>query len=268
VGIELPADSIVIPIGHKSTARIALAHNNPASGRLPDDTPDHQAVVRGWEKACDTASRFNVPDHTIVAGVSRVRSDLLLGVGATDDAAIELARLGEKYSDSIVDVVEAVQRRLKEEKRAKVLRWDTPHVLSSAARACVLLGDEVASGDIGATWLRLVDRDVQELPLEVPAGLQAIAWAESLLAQGSPSGGVCHVLPHGIPEPWWGASFEAHGITGDPFRTVNYAIRWHGPRPAILWEITGAPGLVLSHGEWASTDASGETLLEAPIAVS
>jgi hypothetical protein len=196
-----------------------------------------------------------------------VRSDLLLGVGATDDAAIELARLGEKYSDSIVDVVEAVQRRLKEEKRAKVLRWDTPHVLSSAARACVLLGDEVAAGDIGATWLRLADRGVQELPIEVPAGLQSIAWAESLLAQGSPSGGVCHVLPHGIPEPWWGASFEAHGITGDPFRTINYAIRWHGPRPAILWEVTGVPGLVLSHGEWASTDASGETLLEAPVSV-
>ncbi len=265
VGIELPADSIVIPVGHKSTSRIALAHSNPASGRLPEDTPNHQAVVRGWEKACDAASRFNVPDHTIVAGVSRVRSDLLLGVGVDDDAAIELARLGEKYSDSIVDVVEAVQRRLKAEKRAKVLQWDTPHVLASAARACVLLGDELAAGDIGAAWLRMADRPVGELPIEVPAGLQSIAWAESLLAQGSPSGGECRVLPHGIPEPWWGASFEAHGITGDPFRTISYAVRWHGPRPAILWEVTGAPGLVLSHGEWASTDATGETLLDAPV---
>jgi hypothetical protein len=264
VGIDLPSDSIVIPVGHKSSSRIALAHKNPASGRLPEDTPNHQAVVRGWEKACDTASRINVPDHTIVAGVSRVRSDLLLGVGA-DDAAIELARLGETHHDSILDVVESVQRRLKAEKRVKVLQWDTPHLMTSAARACVLLGDEVAAGDIGATWLRFADRDVQELPIEVPTGLASIAWAESLLAQGSASGGVCRILPHGIPEPWWGASFEAHGLTGDPFRTVGYAVRWHGPRPAILWEVSGAPGLVLTNGEWASTDATGETLLEAPV---
>jgi hypothetical protein len=264
LGIELPAESLVVPVGHKSTTRIALAHQSPHNGRLPDDTPNHQQVVRGWEKACDAASRINVPDHTIVAGVSRMRSDMLLGIDA-DDAAIELVRMGETHSESILHVVDAVQKRLKAEKRAKVLQWDTPHFLASAARACVWLGDELAAGDIGAAWLRMADRPVAELPIEVPAGLKSIAWAESLLAQGSPSGGECRILPHGIPEPWWGASFEAHGITGDPFRTMSYAVRWHGPRPAILWEITGAPGLVLSHGEWASTDATGETLLDAPV---
>lgn len=263
LGIELPAGSLVVPVGHKSTTRIALTHQAPHSGRLPDDTPNHQQLVRGWEKACDTASRINVPDHTIVAGVSRLRSDLLLGIGTTD-AAIELVRMGETHSDSILHVVDVVQQRLREEKRAKVLRWDTKHVLLTAAVACVKLNDDTAAGDIGAAWLRLADRPSEELPVEMPDGLAGIAWIEELLASGSPSGGECQILSHGIPEPWWGSSFEVHGLPADPFRSVSFAVRWHGARPALLWEVTGAPGLVLSHGDWHSTDVTGESLLAAP----
>jgi hypothetical protein len=236
---------------------------------LPDDVPDHQQVVRGWETACDLASRITMPDHSVVAGIARVRSDLLLGVGVTEDASIELVRLAETHRDSIVDVVEAVQRRVKAEKRAKVLQWDTPHLMASAARACVLLEDEVAANDIGSTWLRMADRDVAELPIEIPGGLESIAWAESLLAQASPSGGQCVLLPHGIPETWWGSAFEAHGLTADPYRTISFAVRWHGPRPAVLWEITGAAGLLITGGaadpSWHTTDASGEALLAAPV---
>jgi len=271
MGIDLPKDSITIPVGHKSIARIALAHVNPSSGRLPDDIAQYQSLVRGWETACDVASRINVPDHTVVATISAVRSNLLLGETYADDAeAIELVRLGEVHRDSIIGVVEAVQRRLKREKRSKVLAWDTPHFMSTAARACVLLGDDVAVGDIGAAWLRMADRAVQELPIAMPEGLGAIAWTESLLAFGSPSGGHCDVLPHGIPETWWGSSFEAHRLIADPYRLVSYAVRWHGARPALLWEIDGPPGLVLSSSgadpEWHSTDATGETLLAAPSA--
>lgn len=263
LGIELPAESLVVPVGHKSTTRIALAHQSPHNGRLPDDTPNHQQVVRGWEKACDAASRINVPDHTIVAGVSRMRSDMLLGIGA-DDAAIELVRMGETHSESILHVVDAVQKRLKAEKRAKVLRWDTKHVLLTSALACVKLGDDTAAGDIGSAWLRLADRPSEELPVEMPEGLAGISWIEELLASGSPSGGECKVLSHGIPEPWWGASFEVHGLPADPFRSIGFAVRWHGARPALLWEVSGAPGLVLSHGDWHSTDVTGESLLAAP----
>lgn len=262
LGIDLPAGSIVVPVGHKSTTRVALAHSNPHSGRLPDDTPNHQQVVRGWEAACDVAGRITLPDHTIVAGVARTRSDLLLGVGA-DNAAVELVRLGETGPDSILHVVDEVQGLLKEEKRAKVLRWSTKHRLLAAAWACVKLGDDTAAGDIGGAWLRLADRPSQDLPAQMPAGLEGVTWVEELLASGAPSGGECRVLAHGIPEPWWGSSFDVHALPADPFRTVSYAVRWHGARPALLWEVAGAPGLVLSHRDWHTTDAAGEALLPA-----
>lgn len=268
-GIDLPAGSMVIPIGHRSTARVALSHASPAPGALPEETPFHQQVVRGWETACDIASRMTLPDHTVVAGVAKVRSNLLLGVDITDDAFIELVRLGETHHDSILEVVDVVQRRVKAEKKSSVLQWDTPHMLATAARACVLLDDEVAAGDIAAVWLRMADRDVAEPPIEVPEGVASIAWAETLLAQASPSGGQCRVLPYGIPQPWWGTSFDVKGLVADPYRTISYAVRWHGARPALLWEVSGAPGLVISGGGadagWHTTDSSGEVLLSAPV---
>lgn len=272
-GIELPTGSTVFPLGHRATMRIGLAHVSPARGRLPGDVPDHQAVVRGWETACDVASRLGLPDHTVTATIARVRSDILLDVAVDDGrgtSVIEAVRLGQVDRDSIVGVVDAVQRRLRAERRSKVLTWDVPHLMATAARACVLLDDEVAAGDIAATWLKMADRDVAEPPVTMPAGPGAIAWAETLCAQGSPAGGTCTLFPWGMPRPWWGAPVEAHGLVGDPFRTVSFAVRWHGERPALLWEVGGDPGLVLDAGRadpsWHTVDASGETLLAAPAA--
>lgn len=265
-GIDLPEGSLVLPVGHKSSIRVALSHKDPSAGRLPDDVADHGQVVRGWETACDTASRLTLPDHTVVATVARVRSDLLLGIGRDQSTVIEEIRLGEHDRDSVLELVDAVQDRLRAEKRAKTLQWDTPHLLSTAAAAAAMLDDDLAAGDIGGAWLRIADRPVESLPEQMPDGISAVAWAESLVAMGAPSGGHCRIFPHGIPEPWWGASFDVRGIVGDPFRRVGFAVRWHGPRPALLWEVAGPPGLVLSHGDWHSVDASGETLLDAPVA--
>lgn len=266
-GIDLPAGSVALPLGHKSSMRVGISHVSPAAGRLPDDIAGYQAVVRGWETACDVASRLTLPDHTVVATVARLRSDILLGL-EVPGSSIESVRLGETNRDSIIGVVETVQARLKSDKRSKQLAWDTPHMLATAARACVLLEDEVAAGDIGASWLRLADRSVASPPREMPAGVAAIAWAESLLAKGSPSGGSCDLFPWGIPETWLGASFDTRGLVADPYRTVSFAVRWHGARPALLWEVEGAPGLVLSASgvdhDWHTVEGSGETLLADP----
>lgn len=77
------------------------------------------------------------------------------------------------------------------------------------------------------------------------------------------------VLPAFSPE-WLGAGVEAHGVR-TPLGVVSFAIRWHGERPALLWEVEPhdadqplvltAPALDPS---WASAEARGEALLAAP----
>jgi hypothetical protein len=266
-GIDLPAGSVVLPLGHRSSVRIGIAHGAPRAGLLPADLPGHETVVRGWETACSVASRIVLDDHSIVAGVARTRCDILLGAGG-EDSAVERVRLGEVHHDAILAVADEVQRRLRAEKRAKVLAWDTPHLLATGARACVLLGDERAAADIGSSWLRLADRPVEAPPAESPGGVAGIAWIESILCAPSPSGGSCAFLSRGIPRAWWGSAFEGHGLVADPWRTVSYAVRWHGTRPALLWETSGPAGLVVTAGDaapgWHSTEAAGETLLPAP----
>jgi hypothetical protein len=75
------------------------------------------------------------------------------------------------------------------------------------------------------------------------------------------------LLPDGLPADWLGASCEAHGIAVGAHHRVSFAVRWHGERPAVLWEIDGPSGLVLRSGvdgTWSTTDERGEALWKAP----
>ena len=72
------------------------------------------------------------------------------------------------------------------------------------------------------------------------------------------------------PEAWLGAPVEVHGLR-TTLGTVSFAIRWHGERPALLWEIDPHPGVEVVtltipglDPSWSSTDLRGDALLAAP----
>ncbi|MEZ5340089.1 MAG: hypothetical protein R2706_01190 [Acidimicrobiales bacterium] len=49
------------------------------------------------------------------------------------------------------------------------------------------------------------------------------------------------------------------------FGSLSFAVRWHGYRPALLWDITTDEPVMLRCGgldsSWSTTDPKGETLL-------
>ena len=73
-----------------------------------------------------------------------------------------------------------------------------------------------------------------------------------------------------VPDSWLGHGIEVHDAPTH-LGQLSYAVRWHGDRPALLWELSKhdgvgdvritAPGLDAS---WSSTDAKGDALL-APV---
>jgi hypothetical protein len=70
-----------------------------------------------------------------------------------------------------------------------------------------------------------------------------------------------------VPEEWRGQAIEAHDVV-TAFGTMSFAVRWHGARPALLWELVGGDGAVPVRitapgldDTWSTTDASGEALL-------
>ena len=72
-----------------------------------------------------------------------------------------------------------------------------------------------------------------------------------------------------FPDSWYGAGVELHDAP-TAFGRVSFAVRWHGTRPALLWELEAhagigpvvlrVPGLDPS---WSTTDARGDALLAA-----
>ena len=71
------------------------------------------------------------------------------------------------------------------------------------------------------------------------------------------------------PDAWLGQGCEVHDA---PTRhgLVSFALRWHGERPALLWEVSDPrPDLVITcpglDPSWSSRTASGEALLAPPV---
>ncbi|MGQ0434467.1 MAG: hypothetical protein ACT452_18935 [Microthrixaceae bacterium] len=75
-----------------------------------------------------------------------------------------------------------------------------------------------------------------------------------------------------VPEAWLGQGWELHDA---PTRhgQLSFAVRWHGERPALLWELAAHPGdapiTITAPGldpSWSTQAPAGEALL-APVAV-
>lgn len=121
-----------------------------------------------------------------------------------------------------------------------------------------------AGGGVGR-WAR-VDGDRQ---IEDDLAAAASFWlaARSLVLVERPgstgSGPVVDLMP-GHPVSWRGGTMNVHHaptIGG----LVSFAVRWHGARPALLWEVAGPGPVTLTCSgldpTWSSTQAKGETLL-------
>jgi hypothetical protein len=67
-----------------------------------------------------------------------------------------------------------------------------------------------------------------------------------------------------LPAEWSGRDIEVNDVP-TKHGPLSYAVRWHGPNPALLWEgpegvTLRAPGL---DPAWSTEASAGETLLAA-----
>ncbi|HUG00120.1 MAG TPA: hypothetical protein VMM60_18490 [Ilumatobacter sp.] len=267
-GIDLPAGSFVMPLGHAAVLRVGIPHRrdagNPgATGPLPRVSPS-ASVVRGWLSLTDRASRFVLPDgDTGAALVDRVRAqrcELALGSipSAGEDAAGyaialgELVRMGESPDHWVPELADAV------EQLGSTVGWIADVALTAAGRVLVASDERRARRDLQ----RIIDRRVPSLrPATPPAGVGLVPWLEHGFATGG------QLLPFGIPTPWLGQSFEVYNVPTGDVSAVSFAVRWHGERPAALWEQHGEPvtlsGPVVDSA-WSTTAVKGEALWQVP----
>lgn len=274
-GLDLPAGSIVLPVGHRTAVRVAIPHDPARFGTwsLPALAPA-MAIVRGWEAVVHRASRLVLPDVDVGDAVTAARSDLLLAgpidphtdaVGFLLDVA-ELGRLGDDVDAWMPEIVEPI---------ASVARSSDGEVdvaLRSCERFALAGGDDRAAGDIARIRQRRIrDGRATAMTSATPSSFsdlrrgasvgRFVAQVEQRIADEG------RLLPLGIPRRWLGSNFEVHGVPTGPHSTVGFAVRWHGARPAVLWEQYG-PAQMLTAPKvdpgWSSTDVSGEALWAEP----
>jgi hypothetical protein len=258
-GIELPAGSVVLPVGHRATVVVGLRHTDDGAG-LPQSHPSADAVARGWLASTHRASRLVLPDAALVDAVVAARCDLLLGAITDRDgdpvgyvlSVAELVRLGELDQPAAAALADDVA--LAAERIARQDAWDAEAALAGAALVFAAAGERRALRDLARI---IAQRQPAGLPATPADGIRAVAAVERRLARGPA------LFPEGIPAAWRGSDVEAHGLAVGPGARLSFAVRWHGERPAVLWELDGesvelsAPAVDPS---WRTSERSGEAL--------
>jgi hypothetical protein len=108
---------------------------------------------------------------------------------------------------------------------------------------------------------------------EPSVGAALLMAARALVVAEADADGVGVVqLAPVVPDHWLGRGWEVHGLP-TAHGPVSYAVRWHGDRPALLWERQpwrGAAPVRLTapalDPSWSSTEPTGEALL-GPVAL-
>jgi hypothetical protein len=96
------------------------------------------------------------------------------------------------------------------------------------------------------------------------AGAELLSFVRDLLVCDV-AGGVA--LASLVPDGWYGRAWEVHDAP-TAAGGVSYAVRWHGDRAALLWEVTPHPGIgkirLTAPGidpSWSTDERHGEALL-------
>jgi hypothetical protein len=266
--VELPADAVVLPVGHRSSVTVGLAHTAHASHELPPGLPPVAAVVRGWVGRADAASRLELPEASLVESVRVVRCELLLG--ARVEAAeperyllwlCELVRLGELGHAAAIDVAADVAVAVDSVAR----RGDSlgAAALDAAAVVLAVAGERRALADLARVSAKSDGSSLDAGNVDEDDGVAVIPTVERLVAAGPT------LFPSGIPARWRGQDLEVHRLIVAPDSRLSLALRWHGANAAVLWEVDGGPVTLTANvgTAWSSSAARGETLWQPPRAL-
>lgn len=265
-GIDLPAGSFVLPVGHRSTVAVALSHSG-RTGAL-DAVPPAAQVARGWTTQLDRAGQVLSPDAEANAALARCRAELLLR-GPEGDALsmvlgiAQLARLGEPH-DPWLEHLGACAEDLAASLRGSA---QLTTLQRRALLATIAFFDAADQRRATADATKILQRmSATTVPCERPAdiGASLAAWIEDRLVR-TDAPDTATLLAEGMPAEWRGHNFEVYGLPAGTAATVSYAVRWHGERPAALWEVHGQRGVLRGPGGWSSAEPTGETLWPAGV---
>lgn len=286
-GLEIDELVRVLPVAHRTNVRVFVAHDDRA-GDWPTGCSEAGEVGAGWLAVVGRAGRVSVPEL----------------IGGRSVAELVAATRCRMALESIADVADPIERLLMIDERSR-MNLDQDDLVPTVIEAAELVLGRARSGGGDALGIRLAltaahrllrsdPRAATDLVSSVarwrknraenfPEAWGAIDASGPLVDSGRrlpaevadrlvrwTTGNTATLVPDGLPRSWWGSSCEVFDLAVGSSHRVSFAIRWHGERPAVLWEISGPPGLVLRSGadeNWSTTQERGEALWAAPAPV-
>jgi len=223
------AAALLFPVAHRTTFRCAVALD-PRGMRSVDPVtlPAPESVARGWRAQLGRGMRVELPEVALQDAIDSARAQVLLAGQVPGTGPEVVAALEDWGFDA--EARDAWQR------------------LGRRAR-------KQATERGAADWTIVRDRAAGD-PASLLVAARAAVVRESRHA--------VELFPS-LPDEWRGAALD---VRDAPTREgpVSCAVRWHGERPALLWDAPAgvtlrAPGLDPS---WSTDQPTGETLLGAP----
>lgn len=262
--------AFVFALPHRTTLRVAMPLDTTvgrggkphglqsamARAALTVSLPTARQVANGWGTHGQRGMRVVLPDARLQSCVEANRRHLLVLHNAIDrkldDTTVAMLRALELYGYAN-EVAEALESYGAKELRPAPAEAD-PGGQQALAQLVRLLDTATATwtwpdGHSGAVAAELLTLVRELLVREVDGGL---------------------ALYRAMPADWVGLPVEVHDAPTRVGR-LSYAVRWHGERPALLWELAPTPGagtVTMSapglDPAWSSTELAGEALL-APV---
>mgnify|MGYP000164968748 CR=1 FL=1 len=211
------------------------------------------AAPGGPPRAIDTAALavLDAPDHPAVAAAAQVVRDRFC-IGSAVRDVIGNAGLDPRRTLQLATIELEAGDRAALERLAWLLDVASPTSTWPEWIHPVLGGGSSGDGHHG------------------PTAAAFLTFVRRMLVRETADGGLA--LCSMLPDAWLGQGIEVHDAPTH-HGPVSFAVRYHGDRPALLWDLKRrdersvvritAPGL---DAAWSSTEAKGEALLAAPTA--
>ncbi len=224
--------AFLYPVAHRTSLRAVVALGTRGIGTVePPALPEAAAVARGWTAQLDRGMHVELPDDSLARSIRTARAATVLAGQAWKVAPAVVAVLEDWGLDP--EAASAWSRLTGRERRKVGRRSAATDGSWAAVRARAANADAALLGAVRAVVLRDTDDETAVLT----------DW----------------------PAEWNGQSFD---VRGTPTRRgpVSYSIRWHGERPALLWEAPEGTRLTVPGLDptWSTSEARGEVLLAAP----
>lgn len=271
-GVDFEPGTLVFAVPHRTTWRGAVPFGDPEAVRPSEVAalPSGTATAAGWVAHVDAGVRTDVP---FAAELTAARCQLLL---RDDPAAVvpllqwgfEPAALERLLADDHTPLAGILEHwRLQRDvafarATAAFVAAQLPSsqdLTGVSARSAAALLDAVgevrAAGDVRrlAGRLGLPDRPTSIEPLDRMRDVLVDDWGDVL------------AIAPGWLRDWDGVNVEVHGLP-TAFGRLSFAVRWHGDRPAVLWELEphDEPFVITTPAlspSWRTAERRGEVLL-------